>query len=347
MGLLVWLVSAALIVSVFVNLALLHRHSACDDPSFGAAKGSSLGRSLGVDLKEKAEGKRRTDNQIDGVAVALLLHAPKWFQRRYTFTVGNILQNLPPNWKVQIFYTPHGASQIGIDLNIGLQRMVASGKVVLTEIAEEVIAKRKKRIELMTSTWVWNNMLSDRVFVFGGNGVVCSNSFTNFTSLMGYGYLGAPWSQFHGRGGDGGMSFRSRKLMIAAIEYEERKAHNDSSAYKKWGQEDHFFVKALLEMEKRGALAELEAQGVPVRIANREETRAYGAIGSIARETALVASGTLPGLSDKERDAFIHICPELRIVYPVLHNPNCFGAVVHKEECAASICALTKEKGGC
>ena len=79
----------------------------------------------------------------------------------------------------------------------------------------------------------------------------------------------------------------------------------------------------------------------------KARTQKYGAAGSIAQHTAFVASGTLPGLDDREREAFIQICPEVKTLYPALHNPNCFGAVVHKNECAASICALTKKHGGC
>ena len=332
MGIIV-LLTVALVMSIFANLILLHRAS----DKLATQTRDGMVRPLG-DL-------RYTKDRVvvEGVAVALLLHAPKWFQRRYTMMVQNVHNNMPSNWKLQIFYTPFGASQVGIDLNLGLKRMVASGKVVLTEISPAVIAQRKKRIELMTHPWIWENMLADSVFVFGGNGVICSNSPMNISVLSSkFSYIGTPWSQFKGRGGDGGMSFRNRKLMIAAINYEQRKT-NDSNVYKSWGQEDHFFVKTLIEMEQNGAFPK-EAN---MRIANQEETRNYGAMGNIARDSVFVASGTLPGLDDKERDAFIQLCPEIKTFYPSLHNPNCFGALVHKDECAASICALTKRHGGC
>lgn len=346
MGLIAFLI-IALLTSVFVNFAVLHRLAKNHHDEAQAGSVEKVEKTKPRLGRSEIEHENEMDaEKVGGVAVALLLHAPKWFQRRYTMSVQNVYNNIPANWRIQIFYTPHGASQIGIDLNRGLQRMVASGKVVLTEIAPVVIAERKKRIELMTHRWIWENMLADKVFIFGGNGVICSNSPQNFTSLsQEYAYLGAPWSQFKGRGGDGGMSFRNRKLMLAAIDYEQSKTPNDPLVYKKWGQEDHFFVKTILEMEKQGALPVWE--GARLKIAAKEETEDYGATGSIARDTALVASGTLPGLDDKAREAFMQVCPEVKIFYPALHNPNCFGAVVHKEECAASICALNKEKGGC
>ena len=75
--------------------------------------------------------------------------------------------------------------------------------------------------------------------------------------------------------------------MKAAIRYALKQAGNDSDAYKSWGQEDQFFVRTLVAMEKAGA--------VPVgslRLAGPEDTKAYGAIGKTAQETALIASGT-------------------------------------------------------
>mgnify|MGYP006449979597 CR=1 FL=1 len=37
-----------------------------------------------------------TEKKYAGVAAVVLLHAPKWFQRRYTIMVQNIHNNIPP-----------------------------------------------------------------------------------------------------------------------------------------------------------------------------------------------------------------------------------------------------------
>ncbi len=62
-----------------------------------------------------------------GVAATLLLHAPAWFQRRYTMMIQNTIANIPDDWVVQIFYTAAGQSKKGIDLNPGIQRFIKSG----------------------------------------------------------------------------------------------------------------------------------------------------------------------------------------------------------------------------
>jgi hypothetical protein len=57
-------------------------------------------------------------------------------------------------------------------------------------------------------------------------------------------------------------------------------------------------------------------------------------------DNVLVASGTLPDISHEERDRFLSVCPELKILYPSLHDPSCFGASPNSTVCAKTICAL-------
>lgn len=287
-----------------------------------------------------------SESKIEGVAVTLFLHSPTWFQRRFTMMVFNVYNNLPPNWRIQIFYTGMGQSQNAIDINRGLKRLIDNGKVILTLIPKSVLDVKKKAFELMTESWIWENMLADKVFTFGGNQVICSNSPYTISDFLDYDYLGSPWDSFKGVGGDGGISLRNRKLMLKAIEYELSKFQDEKkrkTAYKNWGQEDHFFVSRLLEMNKKKLL------DPPAKLAPREVTLRFSAIGSAANESVLVASGTLPVLSNDERNKFMLTCPELKVLYPALHDPSCFGAAPNAEKCAKSICALEvpKRKGGC
>ena len=288
----------------------------------------------------------RTSSKPAGVAVSLLLHAPKWFQRRYTMMVQNVINNVPSNWAVQIFYTPSGQSQAGIDMNKGLVRLVEQGRVILTPISPDVLKQRKKRFELMYHEWIWENMVADRVLVFGGNSIMCSNTAQNLSSYDEWDYVGAPWDFKKGVGGDGSISLRNRTLMLQVIEYELSKfddALEKSVAYKRWGQDDIFFISRILEMKQKGLIPH-------IKLATKEVTRKFGAIGSVWNEDVVAISGTVPGLSDEDRNKLIMACPDIKMVYPALHNPACFGAVPESDKCAASICALkpkTERKGGC
>jgi hypothetical protein len=283
-------------------------------------------------------------NHIAGVAMAILLHSPRWFQLRYTMMVNNVVASIPADWKVQIFYADHGGSQKGIDLNVGLQKLVDSGRLVLTVLPREMVDKyHSKRIQYMVDPWLWHQMLADRVLVFGGNSVVCGNSPRHISDFFGYDYVGSPWNSAKGGvGGDGGISLRNRKVMLEVLSYklstypeaERPKAHLG------WGMEDVFFVHTMLEMRARRP-----AEYAHIRLAPREVTQRWGAIGGYVEPTVLTASGTLGGVKvGKNRSDFIDYCLELKMLFPVLHDPGCFGAQVDKEQCAASICALSGKK---
>lgn len=288
-----------------------------------------------------------TNKKPAGVAVTMMLHAPTWFQRRYSMMVLNVHNNIPDDWVIQIFYTAQGQSQAGVDINRAIGRLVGKGRVVLTTIPEEVLAVKRKRFELMTELWIWENMVAEKVLLFGGGTVICSNSPKTITDFLQYDYIGAPWNAFKGIGGDGSISVRSKSLMIDAINYEYSK-YSDSklkmSAYKNWGQEDHFFISRIIEMNKKGI------GKTNVRLATKNETMQFAGIGGIYNSDIFAVSGTLPDIPFPDRDKFLALCPEIKMFYPSLHDPNCFGAQPDGEKCAKSICALkpkTERKGGC
>lgn len=139
-----------------------------------------------------------------GAAVFLNLHQPTWFQRRYSMMIQNIDSNIPVDWVIQVFWTAEGQSKAGIDINWGgLHRLVESGRMVLTTIPKDVFAQKRKKFELMVEPWIWENMLSDTVFLFGGTSVICSNSPYRITNFTQWDYIGSPWSFKKGIGGDG------------------------------------------------------------------------------------------------------------------------------------------------
>ena len=191
---------------------------------------------------------------LEGVAVTLFLHSPTWFQRRNSIMVNLVRGNLPPGWKVQIFWMGHGQSKNAIDINPGVKRLIDNGDVILTLIPDEILEKKqkKKMIHLMTEEWIWQNMAAPKVLLFGGNNVICTNSPYRITDFSHWDYIGAPWNTFHGMGGEGAISIRSRDAMLSAIKYAKSKLPPAEvpNAYLKWIPDDHFFVKTMLEMNK-------------------------------------------------------------------------------------------------
>lgn len=302
--------------------------------------------------------KITTVNQVDlpvvkmtggyaGAAVFLNLHQPTWFQRRYSMMVQNVDSNIPPDWVIQIFWTGDGQSKSGIDINRGgLQRYLDSGRLVLTEIPKAILAVKRKKFELMVEPWIWENMLSDKVFLFGGTSVICSNSPYKLSNFTQWDYIGSPWNFKGGIGGDGAISIRNRKLMLQALNYALDKVKDPAKrrmAYKNWGQEDQFFISRILEMQQKGLVHD-------VQLAPKEETMKFSAMEDKLNYDVLTVSGTLPGVPYDERQKFHNYCPEIKMFFPTMHDPSCFGAVPDGDKCAKTICALrpkSERRGGC
>ena len=63
----------------------------------------------------------------------------------------------------------------------------------------------------------------------------------------------------------------------------------------------------------------------------------------------LAITGTMAGLSGEARGALIERCPEIKMIFPSLADPNCFGApsTLNKEACYAGLCVTNPPPPGC
>lgn len=295
---------------------------------------SSIEKNIHIDQQSSM---KRT--KYDGVAATLMINSPKWFQRRYTFMINNILANIPQTWALQIFYAPIGQSQLGLDINPGILRLNATlDRVILTEIPADMIQKlgMKRKFHYWTSEWIWTSMVAERVLTFSGNGAICGNA--NISILDGSAlnllsqldYIGTPWRNFYGMGGDGSISYRNASVMLDAIRW---KAHDGKTS------EDYYFIQTLNEMNQK--------LRTKYRIASKEQTHLFGGISDTFKENdapPFVIAGTMPRLDHDVRNLVLEMCPEVKTIFPSLHNPSCFGAHPNAEECSKHICALSDPK---
>ena len=88
-------------------------------------------------------------------------------------------------------------------------------------------------------------------------------------------------------------------------------------------------------------------EDVPFRVASKEQTIAFGGVYDLSDSATqglvrlpLVVAGTQSRLTYAKRDSLLKHCPELKVIFPSLHEPACFGAHPNAETCKASICAL-------
>jgi hypothetical protein len=172
-------------------------------------------------------------------------------------------------------------------------------------------------------------------------------------------YLGTPWRQLQGIGGDGSThSYRNRTSMIRLLDY----AASNKQAQQDWnhgGMAEHVWVLRTMQRynnqhhDDASVTPDNAVQTTLFRIASVEQTEMFGGVlhlttnnatgsgsSTTLRHVPYVASGTFANLVWHERDTLLQHCPELKTIFPSLHEPTCFGAHPQPDTCRQSICAL-------
>ena len=291
----------------------------------------------------KKEDKQENDNidekqNFEGIAATVMLKAPKWFHRRYTTMIHNVMVNIPSTWGIQIFYNSDWLSRDVLPLHPGLQTMFANpGKrIIWTELPKTMARQKPKQV--MKSTWLWESLEAENVLFFSGNGALCGNSIPSLSRFIPFDYVGAPWKQHSGLGGDGSThSFRHKSAMLRILQ--ESPPGTDDL-------QDHvYFVKAMVQSNKNNK------NNPHYKLADRNTTLSFGGIESISGTTVgyggnlemhapLLLSGTQASLNWTIREGLLGVCPEVKMIFPSMHEPACFGAHPNPTECRATICAL-------
>eukprot|EP00540_Astrosyne_radiata_P005231 CAMPEP_0116854384 /NCGR_PEP_ID=MMETSP0418-20121206/18562_1 /TAXON_ID=1158023 /ORGANISM="Astrosyne radiata, Strain 13vi08-1A" /LENGTH=272 /DNA_ID=CAMNT_0004487139 /DNA_START=71 /DNA_END=889 /DNA_ORIENTATION=- len=269
----------------------------------------------------------------------------------------NVMNNIPQDWAIQLVVHPEWWESEILKLHRGMKEFLKRHpeRIVLTPIPEEYWRLKPK--EVLMKRWFWNHLVADRVFMFSGNGVICSHSLARVEHFNGIAFLGVPFARGNGLGGDGSThSIRDRRVMQVAISlYQKAVKAGEKQVWT--GSESLFFTTMLQEINRKLNMTKY-------RLAERNETILFGGGAQLITKDennivirdemeqygpSLVLSGTGAGLDWNVRDALLSICPEWKLIFPSLHDPNCFGATPQAEKCAASICALRPDrpKRGC
>jgi hypothetical protein len=115
------------------------------------------------------------------------------------------------------------------------------------------------------------------------------------------------------------------------------------------------FVRIMEEMEQQQS--KTNHNHSIFRIATPEQTQIFGGVSNIILQKdnqtgieflnhlPMVVAGTHPQLSHPEREILLKHCPELKIIFPSLHEPSCFGArhALDPIKCKTTICALAQD----
>lgn len=241
--------------------------------------------------------------------------------------------------------------------------------IFVTWLPESLTKRPAKPKGVLHSRWFWQELQAERVLLFSGNGVFCGNhvlinndssstkdtppntiweawgwtSQTPSRSDDYLDYMGTPWRQHGGMGGDGGShSYRNRTSMLRLLNFAK-----DDQSWK--GPAEHVWV--LQTMKKYN---NEHSDGI-FRIASPEQTQTFGGVLNISsgnkalNHIPYVASGTFANLAWDERETLLKHCPEIKTIFPSLHEPSCFGAHPQPDICRKTICALQENvpSSGC
>jgi hypothetical protein len=197
--------------------------------------------------------------------------------------------------------------------------VAVSSKNHLDTNADSIELTKKRPKEVIKSKWLWESVIAENVPFFSGNGVFCTNSSRTIEDFLDNDYVSVPWGDHDGIGGDASShSFRKRSDMIRILESFPLDPEEEDYRY---------FPEYLL---KEGTS----------KLANKTTTVLFGGVTDDPDSAPFVVSGTQDRLDYKARDMLLHVYPELKIIFPSLHKPSCFGAHPNPEKCKALICAL-------
>lgn len=256
----------------------------------------------------------------------------------------NALANMPSDWHLQIFVNMPWARDNLWSWHPGLKRLIEekASRVTMLPLPNHLVVSSMKPKMILFDPWFWESMLADHVLLISGNGAFCGNHVYHDNSntssgsfwkrLKDYDFIGTPFLNHYGQGGDAStMSFRNRRSMLQVLQH-AKEGNIDTSR-----QGPDFFLDQMLQMNRKG-LANF-------RIATRQETEILGGTRNLTDDSGvihipLLVAGTQERLSWEDRDSLLKHCPELKMIFPSLHEPACFGAHPKPEACKATICAL-------
>jgi hypothetical protein len=149
--------------------------------------------------------------------------------RALSFVVRNFLENLEPNWSIQIH---HGTSnQIFVENLLDTELSFGRSRITLKNLGVDNLAGPDAYSRLFTNRQFIENVPTEMFLVFQTDSMINPDNKELIHDFMEYDYVGAPWGS--GLVGNGGLSLRNRNKMLEIL---------DSSPPYMGGNEDMYFA---------------------------------------------------------------------------------------------------------
>ena len=128
-------------------------------------------------LKLDSESLRFKSNRLDSFAVVdpqgvvllvLTTKQPPYFDL-LQYKINNILQNIPPDWVIQIFYRNNQIFRNALERNPGLNRSFLEDKRIISmEIPKLKESKHHREDHYRLQPWLWKHVVAEHVLALDG-----------------------------------------------------------------------------------------------------------------------------------------------------------------------------------
>lgn len=236
------------------------------------------------------------DLKRDGIQRIAITVAPT-ADELLPFAVLNVLENLPDEWRVQIFHSPEISSFI--KENALLLPYFKAGRLISTPTIHPRMNHRKYS-KLLKSKSFWEQVLGEYVLTFQTDSVLCSKSPHSINDFLQFDWVGAPWKTWPRLGaGNGGLSFRRKsKIMETIAKCQLRVPH----------AEDLWFAKCFLKLSKIDS-------AFRVKLPSPEVAKNFS-VESIPSLEPFGVHKPWAFLDAPELERLSQFCPELRVITP-------------------------------
>ena len=131
--------------------------------------------------------------------------------------VLNFMINLDQQWQFQLF-VGKTTKELWAN-NEYLSPYIKTGKIILDELENYF---DENPLEYYQNINFWKAIKHEKILIFQTDSVLCSNSKFRVEDFLQFDFVGAPWKvrdkEFNGRVGNGGLSLRTKSVMIHLLE---------------------------------------------------------------------------------------------------------------------------------
>lgn len=140
---------------------------------------------------------------------------------------------LGPTWPLLIYTSAENFGSFST--SAALLRHQASGRIVVRPLAPGTWFNNWDSVSaFLTTKWLWEDLApAEHILLFQSDSMLCANAARSVDDFLEYDLIGAPISEKFGQGYNGGLSMRSRSIILRVLD-EWKYSENPHPAEDQW-----------------------------------------------------------------------------------------------------------------